>query len=723
MRKVIFIILSLFTLIFIFLLVLFFIIKSYLTPQRIKEFTQKTLQDALKMEVKIERVEPKISLRNISIVAEKIKVYEDEKREFLDLEKIEFFLKILPIIFKRTLEIDGIYIKKPSIFLYEKKEAIPKKTGKEKEEKKFEIPLYLILNNFEIEKGRIEIIPLKGKKSTFYPLNLKMSSKSITKNNFEFRGNGDISFKDFEIISPIKFFFVLNYDLSKDKLDIKDYEIKLKEINLRGNGEIEKLVEGEPEYKIFLQSRNIPLKFIKGLYDVKEIDLSGDLDLSLNLSGNYRDIVPDIKGKIEGKSIYVKTPLRKIDFPKFFIEFRGKRANINLDFVSEKQNGNLNIDFSLPFPNEFSGGGKVSGDLLEFTGKSLNYSLNFDAKGSARGNLNISGKFLAGKNDLSFNLSGETKGKITLLKGSLNSSNLNLNEILKEEKNYGEGKKETKTPELILPENMRIFMEGNIRNFIYKKDNLRDIKALIEIDEKGIRIKNLRGKVYGGEIEGNIEITKGSLLIKSNLKGKNLEFPELLKNHKFYLGEITGKLNIETDSKFDLNDIPGTLYASNTVIAFNGEFRKDPILDKIAEILKISELKSLKFKNINLKIKIEKGFIDFPDFKIDASDYFLEPKGRASLKGDIDFDILFKFRGRGAEILRKYSSFANYFADKSGDFELFFKIKGTYKNPLISLNTEKFEEKIREELKKKGKEKLGEGVKKGLEELKKKFGF
>ncbi|MEO0284115.1 MAG: AsmA-like C-terminal region-containing protein [candidate division WOR-3 bacterium] len=723
MRKIIFIILSFFALIFILLLTIFFIVKSYLTPERIKEFTQKTLSDALKKDVKIEKVEPQISLRKIGISAKRIKVKEDEKRDFLDVEKIEFSLRILPLIFKRTLEIDGIYIKNPSLFLYQKEEFPVKKPEKEKEAQKIEIPVFFILKSLEIEKARIEIVPLKGKRIAIYPFNLKISSKSITRNTFEFKGNGDVSLKDFEFFSPIKYSFNLNFDLTKDKLEIKNYDIKVKDINLNGKGEILKVLVGEPEYKISLESKNIPLTFVKEILKVKEIDLSGNLDVLITVSGNYKDIIPDIKGKIDGKSLYVKTPLRKVDFTKFFIEFKGKRGELNLDFASEKQKGNLNIEFSLLFPNEFSGKGKINGDLFEFTGKSLNYSLDFNAKGSAKGNLDISGKFYAGKNDLIFNLNGETKGKITFLKGSLNSSNLNLNEILPEEKKTGEGKKEIKKPELILPENIRIFIEGNIRNFVYKEDNLKDIKVEIEIDERGIRIKNLKGKVYGGEIEGNIEITKGSILVKSNLKGKNLEFSEILKNHKFYLGEIKGKLNIETDSKFDLDDIFGTLYASNTVIAFDGEFKKDPILDKIAEILKIEELKNLKFKNINLKIKIEKGFIDFPDFKIDASDYFLEPKGRASLKGDLDFDILFKFRGKGAELLRKYSALSNYFTDKSGDFELFFKIKGTHKNPSISLNTQKFEEKIKEELKKKGKEKLEEGVKKGLEELKKKFGF
>lgn len=724
MRKIIIIILSIFTLIFLIFLGAFFLIKSYLTPSRVKEFTQKTLSEALKKEVKIEKVEPQISIKRIGVSAKNIKVKEDEKRDFLDVEKIEFSLKILPLIFKRTLEIDAIYIKKPSVFIYEKKEVPVKKTEKEGEVERIEIPVFFILKNLEIEKGKIEIIPLKGKKTALYPFNLKISSKSLTKEIFEFMGYGDFSSKDFEFISPINFSFKMNFDLLKDKMEIKSYDFKVKDINLKGNGEILKILEGLLEYNVFLESKNIPLKVLKELSGVKEIDLSGYLDVAINLKGDYKDVIPDIKGKIEGKSLYAKTPLRKVDFPKFLIEFKGKSGELKLDFASEKQKGNLNIEFFLLFPNEFSGKGDIRGDLIEFTGKSLNYSLNFDARGSAKGNLNISGKFFAGKNDLSFNLSGETKGKITLLKGFLNSSNLNLNEILPpEEKKTGEGKKETKPPELILPENLRIFMEGNIRNFVYKENNLRDIKVEIEIDERGIRIKNLKGKVYGGEIEGNIEITKGSILVKSNLKGKNLEFSELLKNYKFYLGEITGKFNIETDSKFDLNDIPGTLYASNTVIAFNGEFRKDPILDRIAEILKISELKNLKFKNMNLKIKIEKGFIDFPDFKIDASDYFLEPKGRTSLKGDLDFDILLKFRGRGAELLRNYSSLSNYFADKKGDFELFLKIKGTYKNPTISLNTEKFEEKIREELKKKGKEKLEEGVKKGIEELKKKFGF
>ncbi len=724
MMKKIFIILSLIFLIFlIFFFALFFLIKSYLTPQRVRDFAEKTLKSALQKEIKIKEIEPRISLFNPGILSKKIDVYEDKEKKFISIKELDFSLKLLPLIFKRTLEIEKIYIKEPEVFIYiEEKEREKEKIFKEKEKEKIEIPIFFILQKLEIERGKIDIIPERGEKISVYPFNLRLSSKHIEKDLIEFKGKGDVGYKKLKELSPLKFDFNFNFDIKRDIAEIKEYSLNTRDMEFSGDGEIKGLIEGKIEYKINLKSENISLSLLKDFAEIKDFDLKGKVDISLNLKGGYGDRVPYITGDIVGKEVLVETRERKVNFSELKIKFKGHKGNIEAGFLSGKQMGNLDLEFSLLPPNEFEGKGALKGNLIEFTEKDKNYSLNFNVRGSFTDILYIKGKFIAGRNDFNFDLKGERKRKILYVEGSLNSDYFNLNDILPEEKGEGE-KKKGKPPELILPQGISIFMEGFIRDFIFKEDNLKDIKFNFELDEKGIRIKNLKGKIFGGNISGDIEIGKGSIIVKSNLKGDNIEFSELLKKHEFIPSLIKGKLSIQTDTRFNLQDILGTLYSENLVFVFNGEIKKDPVLEKIADILKIEEIKSLEFNKIDLKLKIEKGWINFSNFSIDCDGYLIFSEGRASLKGDLDIGLLFKFKGKKAEILRKYSSFAKYFINKEGDFELYFRLNGSYKNPRVLLDIGKFEEKLKGEIKKETKEKIEEGIKKGLEELKKKFRF
>jgi len=686
MKKIILIILSIFAIFLFILLSVFFMIKSYLSPERIRDFTEKTLKEALEREIKIEKIKPYISLFNAGILSQGIEIYEDKKKKIVSIEEMQFSLKIFPLIFKRRIEIEKIYIKEPEVFIYT--EVKGERKGKTPEKKKeTEVPIFFILQKLKIERGKIHIIPERGKRTLIYPFNLTLSSKHIKKNLIEFKGEGETGVSEFKKFSPFKFDFNFNFDIAEDLVEIKKYILKIKTITLSGKGEIRGLVEGKPRYKVVLESENIPLSVLKDLGGREDIDFKGKTNISIEIEGKHTDKVPYIQGEIEGKEIFIKTREREIDFSKLKVKFKGYKGNLETKFVSGKQKGDLDLEFSLLPPNEFKG----------------------------------KGKFILDKNDLLFNFKGERKRNLFYVKGNINSNYLNLNEIVPQEKK--EEKKKGKPPELILPQGISLFIEGNIKNFIFKEENLKNIRFNIEIDEKEIRIKNLKGEVFGGNIEGDILIEKGSIIVKSNLKGSNLEFSELLKKHRFLPSLITGKLSIQTKNRLNLDDILGTLYAENALLILNGQFKKDPVFEEIADILKINELKNLEFKKIDAKFKIERGWINFPDFKIEAPGYSIVSEGKASLKGNLDMNLLIKFKGEQAKNLRKYSSFAKYFTNKEGDFELYFKLKGTYESPKVLLDTKKFEERLKEEMKKEVKEKLKEEIKKEIEELKKKFGF
>lgn len=697
------------------------IAKAYLTEERIRDFTENTIEKTLKKEAEIRTVSPFISFFRVGVTANEIKIYEKEKK-LLSVEKLIFHLRLLPLIFRKSFEIEKLVIERPHI-VYKLTPPKKEKKKEKKEEEKIELPLFL-LEKLQIIEGKLDIVPVKGKNILIEPFNLELYSKTIDKNKILFKGKGNFEISKFEFFDfPLEFNFNFFFDLGKEFLDIEKFLFKFKSMQVKLKGKISDVFSAEPEYNIKLESDKVPVSILKLFSDIKDIEFNGFLILDLDIKGKKEKY--SVRGNVIGKELKLSIKDREITFEKFNIDFKGKRAYVDAFVKTGMQKTDIDIDISIAKPFDFKGFVNFYGNFEEFTKKDKAFLLKTRFKGNLKGSMEIEGNFESERNEFSFSLKNEIKNKKYFLTGSFYSGYLNINDFTTPEQKEKGGKQ--KGPVLILPKGIEIYLKGKIKKLIAGKEELKNVNFDVHINEKGIRIKNLKGNIYGGKIEGKLDIFPGSIIIKSYIKGENLEFSEILKKHKFGFGKIKGRLKIESRTSFDIKDISSTLSSENAVIVIDGIIEEDPLFDKIADILKFDPFKSFNFKNLKAKIEIEKGWIRFPDFVIKGKDFDIFPKGKVSIKGDMYLKMKIALRGSFAKYFRTHSVFSNYFKIKEGVIPFYLIVKGNYKNPYIKIDMDQLKKEIEKEIKKKVrskiKKKVKEEIEKGLEELRKKLGF
>jgi len=668
---------------FILLLILYFLIKSFLTEERIRKFSEDKIKEATGLSCKIEKVVPYIGIKGVGIDIKNLKLYKE--KEVASSERILFKIKLIPIIFKK-IEIDKIYIEKPFFEYKIKKGEIEKVKKEEISEKEIEIPFIFFLKNLEIRNGKFKIYDDEKIEISNFNLNLKGILK---KNLIEIKGENDFEVKVRDLIFPLKDKFKINYDLKNDLANIENFSIYLfkNELNLKGN--IKGIISGETEYNVYLTSDNFNLQNLPEI--LKELKILGILKIDLNLKGKEN---PFIYGKIKSKDIEIVYLKEKLNFRDFESEFKGD--NFSFSFKGIFEEIDLKFDGIVKFFPliYFEMNSNIKGNLKKFTNLDKIFEIKVNLKGE-KNKGKIKAKFLSGKNDLNIDADLNFDKKIEV-SGNISSFYFNLDEILKKEEK--KEKKEKEEIPFLLPPNLKIDINCFIKEFLQKNNVLRNVRFKLKGEENNIRIENFKGEAFEGIIEGNFSLRKGSFLLDIELSARNINFLNLLPNLKFLPFKITGILNINSKTSMNLENIFETINSQNFGILVKGYIEGNKVLKKIAEITKVKELEKIYFDNIDFKIEIKKGFIYFPDFKIKGKDFEIVPKGKVSLKGDMDMDALINF--------------------KNLSFNL--NIKGNYENPNIkiySYSVKKEVKKIEKEIKKE----IKKEVKKEVEKLKKKL--
>lgn len=710
MKKVLIIIGIIFAIIFVILVSSYFFIKSFLTTERITKFVEDKIERTTGFETKIEKVIPSISLKGISIEVYDFRLYSG-KREFVKSEKLELGLKIIPIFFKR-IEIGKIILLKPFIeYRIEKKEPLKKTTEKIEKKPAEGFPFTFLLENLEVKEGKF--ILYNKRKMEVNDFNLSFKG-SFEKNLLNARGKSSFNLKIEEFKIPVKSNFSFKINLQRDLIEIDKLLITLAENEININGKLENILYGEPSYNISLISENFYLeKFSKFLRN--RIFLKGKLSLDITIKGKGN---PFIYGKLNSKKVDLEVENQIFTMENFETDFKGEE--IFFSFLTSFKNaksrfeGNVKIYPVLWFKVNL----KTNGNLKEFTGVPKDFLVTLSISGNIKSG-EIKGSFNSDRNYLNLNIRFDINKKIDLT-GNVSSSYLNLNEIIKEERDK-RGEKGGEIP-FLLPPNLKLNIDIFIKEFIYKENNFKDIRLKLTGEDNKIEVKNLRMNAYGGSIEGNATLKKGSLFLDAELKGENIRIEKILSSYRWIPFKITGNLKINSKTSLNLEDIMETLTSSNSSIILNGYLEGNTVLKRISEILKLEEIKMLHFNKIEIEFQIKKGFLYFPDFRITANDLEVLPKGKVSLKGEMDLEVDFIFKGAYIRKL-KNSGILPQIIPEIKALPISFWIKGRYDKPDVKVNLSDLEREIQKnidkELKKEKEKKKKELEKKFQEEIEK----
>ncbi len=405
----------------------------------------------------------------------------------------------------------------------------------------------------------------------------------------------------------------------------------------------------------------------------------------------------------------------KIDFSKLQKVLKLEKSGI------KKLNGKLNADFKLLTRMSFVekekyNNIKASGnfDLKDMVMKtdSLPYAIQIpqaqftitpaylDVKKFkstvGKSNFNVSGKI---ENYLAYALK---KNKILKADFSLNSQQIDLNEFMNEKE---ENSSSNDTLNAIkIPKNVDFHFKGIADKVIYKDMILNNVKGDIVVKDQKAVLNTVLSKAFGGEmsLNGSYDTSKDTPVSKLKMEMKKVSIPEAttkLSTFNYYapaLKKVQGQLFslLEMNMQLDehMNPVFSTLDLNGLLETENVKIIGIEVLTKIADLLKMNELKKPKVDKVKAHFIIEDGNLKIKPFDFKLNGIKSAFQGSVSLERKIDFILGMdipkeKLGNKANQIMENLIGNLSKYGVEKGIFpeiiKIKFKITGDYKHPVV----------------------------------------
>lgn len=242
-----------------------------------------------------------------------------------------------------------------------------------------------------------------------------------------------------------------------------------------------------------------------------------------------------------------------------------------------------------------------------------------------------------------------------------------------------------------VPKDIVLTGDIKLKTFVFQNYKISDCAAKIELADAVLNIKPFSMVMCKGTIAGSIRADLSDSdpsRLKFNFAAdvKNYDVHELLastgKEFKAQVwGAADGKVKI-SGSGSDMSKLNG----NGSLTIKNMKINNFKILDKLAVVAMIPQLKETSFKSVSGTFNITNGKIDLADTKTDGGDkmdaYLSGDANLVSKTQDIKGDIKFTREYSGGDL-------AKYTADSEGRVTVPFTVVGSFDDPKVAINYSK----------------------------------
>jgi F0F1-type ATP synthase membrane subunit b/b' len=284
----------------------------------------------------------------------------------------------------------------------------------------------------------------------------------------------------------------------------------------------------------------------------------------------------------------------------------------------------------------------------------------------------------------------------------LESNKIDLNQFMSEE---SESTTSSDSLSVIkIPDNLNIRFKGSAAKVLYKDMILNNVKGDITIkDEKAI-LNTVLSKALGGEmsLKGSYDTSKEKPQSSLKMEMNKVSIPQTastLSTFSYYApalkkvnGQLFSLLEMQMELDEQMNPIFSTLDLNGLLETANINIAGIEVLSKIADLLKLNELKNPKIDKVKASFIIEDGNLKIKPFDFKMNGMKSKFQGKVSLERKIDFvmemDIPKEKLGSKANSIMKdmLGNLSKYGLDK-GTFpdiiKIKFKITGDYNKPIV----------------------------------------
>lgn len=522
--------------------------------------------------------------------------------------------------------------------------------------------------------------------------------------------------------------------------------------------------ENLPGYHIKLNVDNGMFKYPDMPVQMEDINLDATVD---NSTGETDDLVLDVSdfGFLMSGSTFSANLRLENPVSDPFIKTR-MTGELDLAKITElypvEQNmtisGLISLDANLEgnasaIENEQYDNFKALGYILL---EDLSYAdEEYDLKIS-RGQFNLSPEYVdmaafnmeIGDSDL------QAEGKLTgflaylfedgIIEGKLNlrSQNLDLNQLMAEDDATIEAEEEEEE-ELnltapVIPERVDFEMTSRLDHVIYENMIMDDVEGSITLKDQKLNLDNVSMSSLGGT-------ASMSGIYKNNGKDTprmemEFGFEEVSINKTAVAfaamskyapiarkanGAVSTAFQIRTDLQDNLMPVYETMFGKGNFQGKSLSLGDVNALNKLAETLKVNELKNAALENIKASFTIRQGsfFVEPFDMKYNGMQATLG--GRTGLDQTIDYNLRLEIPRQklGSEANKMLDNLSDKVGDLGVDYEFGdvipfnIKISGTISDPSVKPDIEVGEEDFKEQVKQEIDEKIEEGKEKAREEI------
>ncbi len=607
------------------------------------------------------------------------------------------------------------------------------------------------LTNHQLSLDAIFKIDLENQVYSFLENEAKINQLALTFNGFvkinEDNNEVDISFKTPS--SDFKNFLALIPE---------EYVKQIDQVQTTGdftvNGIIKGIIDEEhiPTLDIKISSNNASFKYPDLPKRVEDITIDAEL---INETGIVADTylnIPKLNFRIDSEAFRVNGSVKRItENPLVDMEMQGTLNLANIEKILPVQldqdlSGIFKADIHAKFDME-----SVEKERYE----------NIDARGSAslsnfiykdagfKNDINISNASInlnpttitlkelnltSGKTDIKasgsiqnliqFLLKKQTlKGRFAVTSNTFNVNDFMTSETSAKEKSdsKSDSSSEVKKESIKIPDFLDATMDFTAKRVLYDNLELKNAKGTATIKDEAISISNFTSDIFGGslKLEGKVSTIKDTPTFSVNLDLSKIDIEESFEKLEMFkfLVPIADALHGTLNTKFELSgDLTNDLSPKLSTLAGNAlaqiltaevDPNKTPLLQKLGDKIAFLDIDQLGLRNVSTNFKFNNGKIEVKPFDFDVKGIKVNVAGTHALDQTMDYklnlDIPAKYLGGD---INKMLQKLNPQEAEQMKIILPVGLKGTFKDPQISLNTETAITELTQKLIAKQKDKL-----------------
>lgn len=241
---------------------------------------------------------------------------------------------------------------------------------------------------------------------------------------------------------------------------------------------------------------------------------------------------------------------------------------------------------------------------------------------------------------------------------------------------------------------------AKIEELIYSNLPINNVEVNYQLKDGRLTVEKKIGDLSGGKLHSNIEVQlkDDALPFKGDLTIDKVELSGLM--HLFapkLVGVVSG--DISTQFTFYGNALPQdalkkSLVLKGTYGLQGGKIMRNPITIAISRLLNMKELEEPSFRSVDGNIDLEKGWVVFKSIYSSKDINALVERGRVSLDGKLDVPLVIKLSKELSQKLVARKGVLKVLINEQGIAELPITLKGTYNQPIPTLNMKKAKDQL-----------------------------